>query len=614
MCGIAGWINLKQDIASQRDILACMSQTLKNRGPDDSGEWVSTHALLAHRRLSVVDPEGGSQPMVRKKGEHAYVIIYNGELYNAEDLKKILMAKGHSFKSHSDTEVLLVAYMEWGTQCVHHLNGIYAFGVWSEKDHSLFLARDHFGVKPLFYSLVDGNLVFGSEMKTLLKHPFIQPQLKTEGLSEIFTLCPARTPGHGIYDGVHEVKPAHSLLFDGSGLKEDCYWTLESTPHTDSSSETIEKIAWLVKDAVKRQLVADVPLCTFLSGGLDSSIITAVAANDFKHSKPEKLNTFSIDYFDNDRFFKPSLFQPNSDAPYIQSMSNTFQTDHHTLTFDTPELVEALKDAVLARDFPGMADVDSSLLLFCREVKKSATVALSGECADEIFGGYPWFHHEEFFKAPTFPWARTLDERLKVLSPELLEVINPHEYVKKRYEETLSKVPGLIGESPIEARRREIFYLNITWFMTTLLDRKDRMSMANGLEVRVPFCDYRLVQYVWNIPWALKMFEQREKGILRKAMEGTLPQDILWRKKSPYPKTHNPSYTKAVKEWISGILADGGSPLLPLVNKKVLNELINNEDGAGSPWFGQLMALPQLFAWLIQVDIWLRAYGVCVRT
>ncbi len=613
MCGIAGWINFKHDISSQEGILAGMSETLKNRGPDAHGEWVSTHALLAHRRLSVVDPAGGAQPMVREKGNHPYVIIYNGELYNSEDLKKILTAKGYSFESHSDTEVLLTAYMEWGTQCVHYLNGIYAFGVWSEKDQSLFLARDHFGVKPLFYSMVKGDLIFGSELKTLLKHPLIKPLLNTEGLSEIFTLCPARTPGHGIYHDVHEVKPAHSILFDSDGIHETCYWALESAPHTDSPIDTIEKISWLVKDAVKRQLVADVPLCTFLSGGLDSSIITAVAANDFGASEMGQLNTFSIDYLDNDKFFKPSLFQPTPDAPYIKRMADDFNTSHHTCTIDTPELVAALKDSVLARDFPGMADVDSSLLLFCREVKKAATVALSGECADEIFGGYPWFHHEEFFKAPTFPWARTLDERLKVLSPELLEVITPQEYVKKRYEETLAKVPRLMGESVTEARRREIFYLNITWFMTTLLDRKDRMSMANGLEVRVPFCDYRLVQYVWNIPWALKMLEEREKGILRKSMEGTLPQDILWRKKSPYPKTHHPSYTKAVKEWLSGILADGSSPLLPLVNKKVLTELINSNDEAGHPWFGQLMALPQLFAWLIQVDVWLREYRVKIN-
>lgn len=607
MCGIAGWINLEHDISAQQQILYRMSETLKNRGPDDKGEWFSQHAMLVHRRLSVMDPKGGAQPMVHDKGDYPYVITYNGELYNADDLRGDLIDKGYNFSTRCDTEVLLKAYVEWGPQCVEYLNGIYAFGIWNGQERSLFLARDRFGVKPLFYTLKKDNLIFGSEVKTLLSHPLVKPIIKNEGLAEIFSLCPARTPGHGIYDGVQEVKPAHAIFFDAGGLKDTCYWTLSSELHTDSSDETVEKVSWWVKDAVKRQLVSDVPLCTFLSGGLDSSIITAVAANSFR-SADRILDTFSIDYQDNDKYFKTSLFQPNADAPYVEQMSREFGTSHHPVIIDTPELVESLRDAVLSRDFPGMADVDSSLYLFCREVKKYATVALSGECADEVFGGYPWFHNEEFFKAPTFPWARTLEERLKVLSPELMEVIRPHDYVKMRYEEALAQVPRLEGESSIEARRREIFYLNLTWFMTTLLDRKDRMSMANGLEVRVPFCDHRLVQYVWNIPWKLKMVDDREKGILRKAMEDTLPHDILWRKKSPYPKTHNPSYMKAVKEWLSGIIADGSSPLLPLINKKAVHALIDGNNENGRPWFGQLMALPQLFAWLIQVDVWLREY------
>lgn len=610
MCGIAGMIDLKDDITSRRDILSLMSESLKNRGPDASGSWISAHALLTHRRLAVVDPEGGVQPMFRESDGCSCVITYNGELYNGDDLKRFLTSKGYSFKSHSDTEILLVSYLEWGPRCVEYLNGIYAFGVWDEKAQSLFLARDRFGVKPLFYSVTGGSLVFASELKALLKDPRIKPVLKTPGLSEIFTLSPARTPGHGIYENVAEVKPAHSILFNADGIKDTRYWSLVSEPHPDSPSETADKVAWWVRDAIKRQLISDVPLCAFLSGGLDSSIITAVSSEEFASSDKGRLHTYSIDYADNDKYFRSSLFQPDSDAPYIKRMAEEFGTNHHFVTFDTPELVPALRDAVLARDLPGMADIDASLLLFCREVKKQATVALSGECADEIFGGYPWFHKEEFFKASTFPWARSLDVRLKVLSPELLEAVDPYEYVRRRYEETLMEVPRLYGETPAEARRREIFYLNITWFMSTLLERKDRMSMANGLEVRVPYCDHRLVQYVWNVPWEIKMLGGREKGILRKAMEGTLPQDILWRKKSPYPKTHNPSYTKAVKEWLSAIIGDGNSPILPFINKRALLELIDSNNGTGSPWFGQLMALPQLFAWLIQIDIWLREYKV----
>lgn len=611
MCGIAGWISFKNDIESQKDILDRMSGTLKNRGPDDRGEWFSPHAMLVHRRLSVVDPAGGAQPMVREKDGRRYVITYNGELYNTDDLRNILAGRGYFFSSHSDTEVLLTSYMEWGSECTHYLNGIYAFGIWSEKDQSLFLARDRFGVKPLFYSIKEDSLIFGSELKTLLAHPLVRPVIHTEGLAEIFCLSPARTPGHGVYEDVFELKPACSILYDRDGIHNDCYWSLVSELHSDSAEETIEKVSYWVKDAVKRQLVADVPLCTFLSGGLDSSILSAVAALQFEENG-SVLNTYSIDYMDNEKHFKPSLFQPDPDAPWVKRMAEAFKTRHHNIILDTPDLTRALYDATLARDLPGMADVDSSLFLFCREIKKEATVGLSGECADEVFGGYPWFHNMEFFNADTFPWSRSLDVRLQVMSGDLKEAVKPYEYVDRRYRETLAMVPRLNGESPLEARRREIFYLNLTWFMGTLLERKDRMSMANGLEVRVPFCDHRLVQYVWNIPWELKMFDGREKGMLRKAMEGVLPEDVLWRKKSPYPKTHNPSYMKAVKEWLNEILSDPSSPLLPLIDVRSVKALLEGNE-MGKPWFGQLMALPQLFAWLIQVDVWLREYNVEIR-
>ncbi|NSW90619.1 MAG: asparagine synthase (glutamine-hydrolyzing) [Firmicutes bacterium] len=610
MCGIAGWIDLKKDLSTQQKIIEEMADTLNYRGPDASGLWISPHALIAHRRLIVIDPSGGSQPMIRQKGGYNYVITYNGELYNTADLRNVLESRGHVFFSNSDTEVLLMSYIEWGPECVQYLNGIYAFGVWSEKDQSLFLARDRFGVKPLFYAEHGSSLIFGSELKAILAHPLIKPEVDTEGLAEVFSLGPARTPGHGVFKGISEVKPACYILYDSNGVHMRKYWSLESYPHEDSLEDTIEKLSVLVKDAVVRQLVADVPVCTFLSGGLDSSAITAIAANHFRMTGQGQLHTYSIDYVDNELYFKPSSFQPNSDGPWVKRMSEEFNTCHHYIRFDTPQLVESLISAVNARDLPGMADVDSSLWLFCREIKKDVTVALSGECADEIFGGYPWFHHEELLNAHTFPWARSIQERTRVLSRELIERIKPEEYINRRYLETLEEVPRLPGENALEARRRELFYLNITWFMSTLLERKDRMSMASGLEVRVPYCDHRLVQYVWNIPWEMKMLEGREKGLLRQALKGVLPDDVLYRKKSPYPKTHNPSYEAEVKKWMLEILYDSNSPIKPLIDVKAVRSLAESESDYGKPWFGQLMATPQMFAYLIQVDVWLRKYRI----
>lgn len=610
MCGIAGWIDLKSDLSRQNKIIETMANTLTARGPDASGYWISSHAALGHRRLVVVDPAGGGQPMVKRYQNHTYILIYNGELYNTLDLKRELESLGHKFSSSSDTEVLLVSFIEWKEQCVQHLNGIFAFAVWDEESHSLFMARDRFGVKPLFYTQCGTSFLFASELKAILAHPFVKPEVDSEGLAEIFALGPARTPGHGVFKNIYELKPSHSITYNTNGTLTNKYWSLVSMPHTDSLEETVLFVGDLVKDTIERQLVSDVPVCTFLSGGLDSSAITALASNFFKRTGRGQLHTFSIDYQDNELYFKPNDFQPNSDAPWVKYMSDLFNTRHHYITVDTPQLTDALTDAVEARDLPGMADVDSSLWLFCREIKNSHVVALSGECADEVFGGYPWFHKEEALNANTFPWSLNVNERTKFYSRELVESIKPEEYIQRRYHETLDEVPKLPGEDPVEARRREMFYLNINWFMATLLDRKDRMSMASGLEVRVPYCDHRLVQYVWNIPWHMKMYDGREKGILRQALKGSLPENVLYRKKSPYPKTHHPAYEAAVKTWLMDILGDPNSPVLPLVDVKAVQAAVEGKSDYGKPWFGQLMATPQMFAYLIQVNHWMRKYGV----
>lgn len=610
MCGITGWIDICKDLLPHQKLIERMTETLKFRGPDATGLWTSSNALLGHKRLIVVDPEGGRQPMVRKVGETEYVLVYNGELYNTMELRKELENFGYEFTGHSDTEALLLAYIHWGADCVKKLNGIFAFAVWNEKEKSLFMARDRFGVKPLFYAQRDSSLIFASELKALLANPLIKAEVDSEGLAEIFALGPARTPGNGIFKNTFELKPSHYLLYDSGGTRTGCYWKLESEPHTDSLYDTEEKVKFLVSDSITRQLVSDVPLCTFLSGGLDSSAITALAAAHLKSTENRQLHTYSVDYADNDKYFKPSLFQPNSDGPWIKRMSETFETKHHYITIDTPQLATALSEAMEARDMPGMADVDSSLLLFCKEIKKEHVVSLSGECADEVFGGYPWFHSKEALEANTFPWSRALEERTKFLSKDLIEAIAPGEYIKRRYEETLAQVPVLKGEPPLEARRREMFFLNINWFMSTLLDRKDRMSMAAGLEVRVPFCDHRLVQYVWNIPWEIKAVDGREKGILRRALKDILPIDIIERKKSPYPKTHNPAYETCVSGWLREIIEDGSSPLHYLIDMTKLKSAMNSKSDYGKPWFGQLMATPQMFAYLIQVDLWMRKHKV----
>ncbi|WP_040950183.1 asparagine synthase (glutamine-hydrolyzing) [Gorillibacterium massiliense] len=614
MCGITGWLDYQKNLTQHSETLLNMTETLAARGPDASGTWITAHCALGHRRLSVIDPENGAQPMTRIYGDYHYTIVYNGELYNALELRKELEDRGHRFRTHCDTEVLLISFVEWGRGCLDRLNGIFAFAIWDENEENLFLARDRLGVKPLFYSFYKGVFLFGSEPKAILAHPDFPAEIDREGLAEIFALGPARTPGHGVYRNLEELKPGHFLVADRNGIRKDAYWRLISKPHEHSVDQTAAHLQDLLRDTVERQLVSDVPVCTLLSGGLDSSALTALAAAYYNREGQGRVPTFSVDYVDNDKHFTASAFQPNADAPWIKRMSDYLDTVHHAVQFDTPELTEALTEAVLARDLPGMADVDASLYLFCKEIKKLATVAVSGEAADEIFGGYPWFHREESLTANTFPWSLKMQTRVDVLHPEIRDLIQPEQYAAERYAQALAEVPHLAGENADERRMREISYLNITRFMPTLLDRKDRMSMAVGLEVRVPFCDHRLVEYVWNIPWEIKTAGDREKGILRKALKGVLPEDVLTRKKSPYPKTHNPSYTASVKKWVLDILDDSSSPLLPLIDTAYVCKLAESSvDDRIVPWFGQLMSGPQLFAYLAQVDTWLRMYKVAVK-
>ncbi|MFZ5975933.1 MAG: asparagine synthase (glutamine-hydrolyzing) [Bacillota bacterium] len=609
MCGITGIVNYKKDISEEKPILQIMTQSLAKRGPDDSGCFVSTHALLGHRRLIVIDPMGGAQPMQKTVDGNTYTIVYNGELYNTEEVRAKLFELGASFDSYSDTEVLLRAYIAWGPECTRHINGIFGFGVWDENNETLFLCRDPLGVKPLYYTVQDDTLIFGSEIKAILKYPSVEPVIDENGICEIMGLGPAHAQGSGVFKNIQQIPAAHYLLHTRGQTKLHEYWTLEAQAHTENEQETSEHVRFLLLDAIKRQLVADVPVCTFLSGGLDSSIISAVTAKEFE-KEGRTLDTFSIEYEGNREYYQASDFQPTADDAWVDLMSGHIGSRHHRVILDNRELVAALDDAVQANDMPGMADIDASLLLFCREVRKKATVALSGECADEIFGGYPWYWREDMAYADTFPWSGAVKERQALLSPGLRH-ISLSDYVQAQYEETVARVPAGPDMAEEERRLKKLFYLNVKWFMNTLLTRKDRMSMATSLEVRVPFADYRLVQYAFNIPRDFLFYGSREKGLLRKALNGILPQEILWRKKSPYPKTFNPVYTFGVRNWMNDILHDPASPVLQIIDRETVQKIVDTEGRSFTrPWFGQLMTGPQLIAYMIQIDLWMRKYRV----
>lgn len=514
---------------------------------------------------------------------------------------------GSGVDEKSSIEIILEAYSRWGEGCAAHLEGDFACAIWDSLHRKLLLVRDRMGVKPLFYSKLGDSFVFASEIKWVLAFFGEAPKVDAASVAEIMLIGPGRTQGYGVFKGVEELRPGHLAVVTPDGFCVKEYWRLADGEHTDTFEQTVEKVEFLIRDSVEKQLAGAESACTFLSGGLDSSII-AVYAKEYLEEAGRGLDTFSVRYVDNEKYFKSTGFQPDMDDGYIEVMAKFLGTRHYDISIGTDELVDALYDAVEARDLPGMADVDASLLLFCKKVSPHAGVALSGECADEIFGGYPWFYKRRRGSSNGFPWADNTEYRASFLRPEILEKLDPYEYVNEKFSKTVGEVPKLAGTPVSEAGIKEMTKLNMDWFMQTLLERSDRMGRHGGVEIRVPFCDRRIVEYLYTVPWGMKNYRNREKGLLRRAVAELLPEEVLWRKKSPYPKTHNPAYLKELTKILKYIIYDSSAPIHQLVNREALIGLLSTS--TDTPWYGQLMTTPQTIAYMIQINYWMQKYRV----
>ena len=616
MCGIAGFYNAETDFTLASgfygEILGRMKNSLVHRGPDSNGTVLTKRCGLAHTRLAIIDLDNGLQPMERKVSGYSYQIVYNGELYNTDEIKKKLISAGWSFVSESDTEVILLSFIEYGPEFVNILDGIFAFAIYDERNEMLYLYRDSFGVKPLFYMMTGETVVFASEPKGIFEYPGIEAVIDKEGLNELLGIGPARIPGSGVFKEMYEVKPGNYIRFGRNGKSIREYWHLESRPHEDDYPTTIEKTSFLVTDAIKRQMVSDVDICTFLSGGIDSSLVSSICASELKR-KNKQLVTYSFDFTGNDKYFKANSFQPSQDRPYVDKMVRFLDTDHRYLECDYIRQADLLYASVDGHDLPCMADVDSSLVHFCGEVSHNHKVVLTGECADEVFGGYPWFHREKFLNCHTFPWTPDLTPRKQLLKSEILDILHMDEYVADMYNTAVNEISLLPGENETEKNRRQIGYLNIRFFMQTLLNRMDRTSMHSGLEARVPFADRKLVEYIFNVPWQMKAKSGIVKNVLRQAAHGKVPDEILFRKKSPYPKSYDPFYENLLADRLKKVIEEGDAPVLQIVDRDKLYKFMDSAKDYGKPWYGQLMAGPQMLAYLIQINYWLKKYKVSIR-
>ncbi|HEY7433214.1 MAG TPA: asparagine synthase (glutamine-hydrolyzing) [Streptosporangiaceae bacterium] len=573
MCGITGWIAFGSDLTREQATLDAMTATMACRGPDAGDTWLDRHAALGHRRLAVIDIEGGTQPMQAAGPRGPAVMVYSGETYNYTELREELRGRGHRFRTESDTEVVLRGYLEWGAAVAERLNGMYAVAIWDQREQQLVMIRDRMGIKPFYYYPTPDGVLFGSEPKAILANPAARRVVDSEGLHELLSF--SKTPGQAVWAGMREVLPGTVVTAGRAGLRERCYWQLATTEHADGEQATVAHVRELLDDIVRRQLVADVPRCVLLSGGLDSSALTALAAGQLgRHG--EKVRSFAVDFVGQEENFQADDFRPTPDSPFVHDVARHVGSLHSDIVLDHDALADPAvrREVLVARDIPaGLGDMDGSLYLLFRAIREHSTVALSGESADEVFGGYRWFHQPEIVQVKAFPWmtasatAGPAAQPDGLYAPGLAQRLDLPGYLADRYAEAVAEVTYLPGESEHERLMRAVCYLHLTRFVRLLLDRKDRMSMAVGLEVRVPFCDHRLVEYVYNTPWSLKSYDGREKSLLRGAARDVLPQSVVERVKSPYPSTQDARYPAALQQQARQLLAAPGHPVLELISR-----------------------------------------------
>lgn len=606
MSGITGWVDWEQDLSHQEALLSRMASTLAHRGPDASMQWCEHHAAFAHRHLAIHAGALAAPPIVYEAGGQRYALVCDSALLNARELRRTLEVDGAVFQSTAEAEVIIHAYRRWGATCVEHLDGAFAFALWDAGRRQLMLARDRLGIRPLFYARRGAGLLFGSELKALLAHPAVQPRVDAQGLAQILTFV--RTPGSGVYQGIDELPPAHIALCTQAGFRTERYWALQSAPHSDDLPTTIQRVQELLRGAVDRQLDTAKPVAIMLSGGLDSSIIAALAAQRLR-DEGQPVHTYSIDFVDSSQHFEQSPLHLAQDEPWARRAADQFGTTHHSILVEPAALIEHLMVQLTAHDLPMVGQMNTSLYLLMRAMKPQASVTLSGEAADEIFGGYPWLHHEAMMRIPSFPWLPAFlgqgDMGLSWLNPQVAAAVRPMEHVRQRYEQTLSSVPRLDGEEAQAARRREMAYVDLCHWLPFLLERKDRMGMAAGIETRHPFGDHRLVEYAWNIPWAMKHADGLEKHVLRQAFGPLLPPDIRDRKKSAYPSTRNPAYDSQLRAWARQITDESAAPISPLIAVDPLRSLIDQSETGRSG-----IAQVSLFERIILINTWMDQYHV----
>ncbi|MFG2986820.1 asparagine synthase (glutamine-hydrolyzing) [Streptomyces sp. NPDC048258] len=624
MSAIAGWVDFERDLSPEAAVVETMAATLAHRGPDGQGIWIEGHAALAHRRLALLDvTETGQQPAVfaTEGGTTVAVLTLDGAITNHPELRAELASKGHRFTGGGDGETALHAYLEWGTDFLTHLEGLFAIALWDVRSQELLLARDRLGVKPLSYYPTPAGVLFGSEPKAILAHPYVAPIVDADGLRELF--AHSRKPGTSVYRGMREVVPGHVLVVRRPGTREQRYWSLPARQHTDSLEDTITTVRGLLADAVASHLRADVPVGAMLSGGIDSSALTALAHRTLTGAGGGPLQSFSVNFTGYTENFEPHpTMRSTPDAPYAALASQHIGSQHREILLDTAALTdpEVHAAALRGQDAPSpLGDMDVSLIQFFARLREAGFAAvLSGETADEVFNGYFWAYDPQHSNSQTFPWVnfeRSHDAAAgglgtSMIDRQLRKELDFLGYADQHYRDALTEVPHVEGDTPAERRAREVTYLALTRWAPTHLDRADRMSMAHGVQLRPPFCDRALVEYVYNVPAALKRVDGVEKSLLRSAVADLLPDAVLHRKKSAYPTTQEAAYGDFVRRRFVELATDRGAAVAGLLDTSASADALTAD---GSPQGAFAWVERASMEMVLQLETWLTEYRIDLR-
>lgn len=543
-----------------------------------------------------------------------YVIILDGEIFNKEEIKNELIEAGFKLETNLSEEIILKGYISFKEKILEKLNGNFSFIIWNEKEETLFVARDRFGIKPMFYTILDDEIIFASEIKGILQNENVKRVLDKNTFLNLISFSPDHIEGTTYFKNIYELKSSCFITlkkddFIKRNIKEISYWKIKDYKLDKENDINIysKNIKEILEDAIEKQMKYVDEMGALLSGGLDSSIITVIAAKLYKEKLGNNLNVYSVYYKDNDKYFKSTSYQKTQDDEYIEILVKKLGLRLNKVVLDVDDLYNSLDESVRLRDCPGMADIDSSYLSFFKKIKDSVKYVFSGECSDEIFGGYPWYFKDE--KTFNFPWSNAIEERNNLINKNLRELYNLDVYsnVKRVYEKEIMNIDS-------NDNHKKKTMLTVNYFMKTLIDRTDRVARVNDIVAYVPFCDYRLVEYLYNVPFEIKCYLNYEKGLLRYAYKDLLPAEIINRKKSPYPKTYNPKYLNKVKEKLLEVVNDNTSKINDVLDKEyILNIIKNNGDNFENPWFGQLMKGPQFMAYLLELEYWLKEYNIKIE-